>query len=238
MRVLVVQNFQGTGLGLLGTALDEAKAQIETIFPYLGDPLPKDASAHDALIVLGGGQNALADDTHPYFPDLLKLIRKFTDAGRSVLGICLGSQLLARAYNAENIIGGATEFGWQNIELNDEGEADPIFRGVDPSFPIFQWHDDTFILPRGATRLAGSIKVHNQAFRLGRATYGIQFHFEADRKVVEQWSADFADWIAEKQPDWPERHPQDAARFGPVADAVGLKIARNWVATIRRSSAR
>ena len=238
MRVLVIQNFDGTELGLLGTALDEANATIETVRPYLGEALPKGASSHDALIVLGGGQNALADDTHPYFPELMALMRSFTAAGRSVLGICLGCQLLARAQGAENIIGGATEFGWQNVELNDDGEADPFFKGVDPSFPIFQWHDDTFILPRGAVRLAGSIKVHNQAFRLGRATYGVQFHFEADRKVVEHWNTEFADWIAERQPDWTTRHPREAERYGAVADAIGLKIARNWVSTIRRAQSR
>lgn len=238
MRVLVIQNFNGTGLGLLEQALNEAGAMIDQIQPYRGDALPKDASGHDAIIVLGGGQNALADDAHPYFPELLLLVRNFTDAQKSVLGVCLGSQLLARAYDAENIIGGATEFGWKQIELNEDGVADPLFKDVDETFPIFEWHDDTFILPRGATRLAGSIDVHNQAFRIGRATYGIQFHFEADRTVVDAWSEEFRDWLAEIHPDWATRKDVDAAKFGPKADALGLMIARNWVATIKPSSSR
>jgi len=233
MRVLVVQNFDGTGLGQMAIALDEAGAEVELVRVHHGEALPQTPDGHAALVVLGGGQNALADDTNPYFPELLSLMRAFGDSGRSVLGICLGSQLLARAYSGENIVGGAEEFGWRQVELTPEGGSDPLFAGVEASFPIFQWHDDTFILPRGATRLAGNLDVHNQAFRIGRAAYGVQFHFEADRSLVKQWNEAFAAWLAERQPDWSERHPADAERFGPQADAVGLAIARNWVTTIR-----
>lgn len=234
MRILVVQNFHGTGLGQLATALSEAGAEFDILKLNEGVSLPSDAQGYDGLIVLGGGQNALADDTCPWLPDLCGMMRRFAETGRSVLGICLGSQLLARAFDAENIIGGATEFGWRQVELTSEGQGDPLFDGVDPAFPIFQWHDDTFILPRGAERLAGNIDVHNQAFRIGRAAYGVQFHFEADRKMVEQWSAEFADWIAERHPDWPQRHPADADRHGPAADAAGFAIARNWLRTVQK----
>lgn len=233
MRVLVVQNFDGTGLGQLKTALDEAGADIEMVKAHKGEELPQEPGGYDALIVLGGGQNALADAACPWLPALCNTMRSFADSERSLLGICLGSQLLARAYGAENIIGGATEFGWCSVELNEDGAADPLFAAVAPSFPIFQWHDDTFILPRGAVRLAGSSAVHNQAFRIRRAAYGVQFHFEADRALVEQWSREFSDWLAESQPDWPERHPVEAGRYGPQADATGLTIARNWVRTIK-----
>lgn len=232
MRILAVQNFEGTGLGQLATAFAEAGAAVEFLRMQEGADLPATQEGYDALVVLGGGQNALADDESPWLPALCGLMRAFGDSGRAVLGVCLGSQLLARAYAGENIIGGASEFGWRQVELTPEGAADPLFAGVEASFPIFQWHDDTFILPRGATRLAGSLDVHNQAFRVGRAAYGVQFHFEADRELVSDWSVAFADWLAERQPGWPERLPVEAARHGPSADAAGLAIARNWVATI------
>ena len=229
MRVLVVQNFANTDLGQVGIALGEAGAEVELRRADLGDGLPDAPDGYDGLVVLGGGQNALADDVSPWLPGLCGLMRDFGDSGRAVLGICLGSQLLARAYGGQNIIGGAAEFGWQQVELTPEGAEDPVLASLPSSFRTFQWHDDTFILPRGASRLAGSLAVHNQAFRVGRAAYGFQFHFEADRPLVAQWSQTFADWLAERQPGWPQRHPQDAARFGDDADAAGLAIARGWV---------
>jgi GMP synthase-like glutamine amidotransferase len=235
MHVLVVQNFEGASLGQVAIALDEADATVETIRADKGEKLPDAANGYDALVVLGGGQNALADDVCPWLPGLCDLMRDFSDSDRSVLGICLGGQLLARAYGAQNIVGGATEFGWREVELTDDGVSDPIFTGVDDRFRTFEWHDDTFILPRGAVRLAGNLDVHNQAFRIGRAAYGVQFHFEADRPMVKQWSDAFATLLAERQPGWTERHPAEAALHGPQADAAGMTIARNWVRTIATS---
>ncbi|MCO5157749.1 MAG: type 1 glutamine amidotransferase [Aquamicrobium sp.] len=232
MRVLVVQNYANTGLGQVGVALAEAGARIDLLRADLGKALPDRPGGHDGLVVLGGGQNALADEQSPWLPQLCGLMRAFGDSGRSVLGICLGSQLLARAYGGQNIIGGATEFGWNEVELTPEGAEDPVLAPLPPSFRSFQWHDDTFVLPRGASRLAGSLAVHNQAFRIGRAAYGFQFHFEADRPLVAEWSGLFADWLAERHPGWSERHPAEAARFGGEADAAGLAIARGWVGTI------
>lgn len=232
MRVLVVQNFADTGLGQVGAALAEAGIGVELLRADLGAGLPEGPQGYDGLIVLGGGQNALADEESPWLPPLCRLMREFGDCGRSVLGICLGSQLLARAYGGENIIGGASEFGWREVELTPEGRQDPVLGALPAAFPTFQWHDDTFTLPRGASRLAGNLAVHNQAFRVGRAAYGFQFHFEADRPMVERWSDVFADWLADRQPGWDERRRREAARHGPQADAAGLAIARNWVRTL------
>ncbi|MDE1996337.1 MAG: GMP synthase, partial [Rhizobiaceae bacterium] len=126
MRVAVVENMKHTPLGALGIALEEAGAKIEWFRPWDGGALPKDTAAHDALVVLGGEQTACDDHTHPYLPDLARLMRDFTEAGQAVLGICLGSQILARAYEAENLFGTAREFGWKTIDVTPEGRADPL----------------------------------------------------------------------------------------------------------------
>lgn len=233
MKVLVVENYAETGLGQIREVLDEAGAEIDRRSPYLGEALPTDASGHDALIVLGGGQNALDDGAYPYFPALLDLIRDFEARDRSVLGICLGSQLMARAFGGINQVGGATEFGWQTVTLTADGQADPVAGSAPSAFSIFQWHDDTFGLPERAVRLAESAKAVNQAFRVGRAAYATQFHFEADTKLVEQWTTLLASQIEANNPDWPERRPQEQAVHGAEADAAGKSLARAWVGTIR-----
>ncbi|MDP3895335.1 MAG: type 1 glutamine amidotransferase [Mesorhizobium sp.] len=232
MKVLVVQNFDNTGLGNLRAAFAEVDAELETVRAHRGEALPDGPEGHDAIVVLGGGQNALADEEWPYLPKLAALMRAFADSGRSTLGICLGSQILARAYGADNLIGAAPEFGWQQVALTPEGKADPVLGSLPERFPIFQWHDDTFTLPRGGQRLAGNDSAHNQAFRVGRAGYGIQFHFEADRELVREWNEAFSDYLAERQPSWSDLHPSEAERHGPEADAAGLAIARAFVATI------
>lgn len=235
MRVLVVQNFDNTGPGQVETALTEAGAQMDLRKPYRGDPLPENAAGHDALLVLGGAQSALDDDDHPYISPLLSLMRDFGDSGRSVLGICLGSQLLARAYGGKNLLGTAPEFGWRSIERTGDGAVDPVLGAVPELFTSFQWHDDTFTLPPGAVRLATNRAAENQAFRIGRAAYGIQFHFEADRRLVSRWTAVFAGYLTERHPGW--RHEEEAAAHGPQADAAGLALARAWVMTIADGAA-
>ena len=136
MRVLVVYNFDGCRLGQIGAALDEAGAEIDLVRAHRGEPLPAGPQGHDGIVILGGVQNALADDSSPWLPGLIELMRDFADSGRSLLGVCLGSQLLARAYGGANLIGGASEFGWQPVELTAEGAADLIsrFRNADERF--------------------------------------------------------------------------------------------------------
>lgn len=232
MRIVAVQNYAETGLGQIARALAEAQAEVEIVRAHEGEALPSLADGHDGLIVLGGAQNALADDAHPHLPGLVALMRDFALADRAVLGVCLGSQLLARAFGAKNLIGAAPEFGWREVALTEDGAADPVLRVAGMRFPIFQWHDDTFTLPEGAIRLAGNEAASNQAFRVCRAAYGMQFHFEADTQLVRHWSGQFADHLAERQPEWQDRLGPESALHGPAADAAGLALARAWVAMV------
>ncbi|MBD9374215.1 type 1 glutamine amidotransferase [Rhizobium sp. ARZ01] len=232
MRVLVVENDRVTALGQVEVALREAGAEIVLCRPHAGEALPSDETSYDALVVMGGPQSAIDDEKHPYLPELADLMRRSGDAGKSVLGICLGSQLLARGYGAANLIGAAPEFGWCEIHPTDEGLADPVLASVGGTFPIFQWHSDTFTLPEGATHLAHNKVATNQAFRIGRAAYGTQFHFEVDRTVAEYWRDTFPDLMERMSPGWLDRHDDLGAAHGPDAEAAGIAIARAWVSTI------
>ncbi len=231
MRVAIVENTRITHHGQVGVALHEAAARIDLFKPWQDGRLPQ-AGEHDALVVFGGEQSALEDTRHPYLPALAALMRDTGETGRAVLGICLGSQLLARGYGAENRLGVAPEFGWCDVALTEAAQADPVLSALPPTFPIFQWHSDSFTLPEGAVHLAQSDRAASQCFRMGRATYGMQFHFEANRAMVRDWNREFPDLTEAMQPGWHAAHEGLAATKGVQADAVGLAIARAWVALV------
>lgn len=233
MRVLVIQNYPDTPLGLMRPALEAAGAVIDLRRADLDEPMPVDHRGHDALVVLGGGQSAVDDDDYPYLPALAELTRNFGRADKSVLGICLGAQIVARGHGANNILGLPAEFGWYDVLPTAEGRSDPVISAIGAGGPLFHWHIDTFTLPPGAVHLATSAMTANQAFRIGRAVYGLQFHFEADTGLVREWNTAFADEITPIDPDWAARHKVDAGLKGIEADAIGRAVADAFVATIR-----
>lgn len=229
MRVAIVENTANTSHGQVGVALAEAGAFIDQYRPYLGQPLPQDLTGVDALVVFGGEQSARADRTHPYIPQLCALMQGAVNDAKATLGICLGSQLLARAYGAQNHIGTAPEFGWVRIERIGR---DPVLDALPQDFLSFQWHSDTFDLPSGAVHLARTGTAAHQAFRVGRAGYATQFHFEAHQAVVAEWTRRYPTSIEAIAPGWIAGHAQHAKQSGAQADAAGLALARAFVAQI------
>jgi GMP synthase (glutamine-hydrolysing) len=232
MRVAIIENTRITHHGQVGVALHAAGALVDVWRPFADQRLPDDATGYDALVVFGGEQSAVDDARHPYLARLAALMAATTQMDKPVLGICLGAQILARAFGGTNALGAAPEFGWTSLALTPAGLRDPVFDGLSAGFHAFQWHSDTFTLPAKAQHLAQSAGVAQQCFRLGRATYGMQFHFEASCAVVADWTRTFPDVTERMQPGWAGMHPNRAATVGKAADAAGLQIARNWVAMI------
>lgn len=228
MRVAIIENTAVTHHGQVGVALHEAGARIDLWKPWRDQALP-DLGAYDALVAFGGEQNALADATHPYLPRLARLMKQSADMGIATLGICLGSQVFARGLGADNHIGTAGEYGWCDVTLTDQGRNDPVLGRLPARFPIMQWHSDTFTLPPGAVHLATSPTAQVQAFRIGRAGYATQFHFEANRAVAADWAHEFAEAFETNRPGWVGDFDTHAARHAAKADAHGLAIARAWV---------
>lgn len=231
MRVAIIENTAVTHHGQVGVALHEAGARIDLWKPWADNALP-DLGAYDALVVFGGEQNARADATHPYLPRLARQMKDSAAMGIATLGVCLGAQVFARGLGADNHIGTAGEYGWCEVNLTPEGRADPVLVALPGRFPILQWHSDTFTLPPGATHLAGSPTAAVQCYRYGRAGYGMQFHFEANRAVAADWAREFAEAFEAARPGWIGAFETHAARDAAAADAHGLAIARAWVSLI------
>ena len=232
MTFLVIENYQNTELGTIARAARESGQDWMTVEAHLGNPLPRDIERFSGLVVLGGAQDALADDDYPHMVEVCDLIREFHALDRPVMGICLGAQLIARTFGTEHILNRPIEFGWKDVVPSEAGKSDPVLRELGGGGPMFHWHTDTMTLPEGAVHLAESVMTPNQAFRLGKATYAVQFHFETGLPEVRNWSNVFADEIANHTPDWHQRFEEEAARHAGSADEIGAALARAWLALL------
>ena len=177
MRILAIEHHDAPSLGIVGETLNAEGANIRTLWGEHGDAMPDSPRGYDGMVVLGGAMNALDDECCPYFPELLSLIREFTNQDRPVMGICLGAQLIARAFSGRAHLNGSFEFGFHPIDLTEEGKVDPVMAHMADHMNLFHWHTDHYDLPSGAVKLASGRNYPNQAYRIGRATYGMQFHF-------------------------------------------------------------
>ena len=126
--------------------------------------------------------------TTPGFDDEKALVAESVRAGTPFFGVCLGVQLLAASLGARVYTGAEPEVGLLPVELTAEAADDPVFTGLSSPLVTLQWHGDTFDLPDGAVRLAGSPAYENQAFRYAKA-YGVQFHLEVSPEMAREWAA-------------------------------------------------
>jgi GMP synthase-like glutamine amidotransferase len=147
---------------------------------------------YDAILILGGPMNVYEEDKYPFLKDEDKLIKEAIRREIPTLGICLGAQLIAKASGAKvtkNMVRQAhqKEIGWYKVNLTDAGKKDPMFKGLGESFDVFQWHGDTFGIPAKGTLLASAELCTNQALRVGKNMYGLQFHMEVTEDMIYEW---------------------------------------------------
>ena len=172
-----------------------------------GDPF--EGGPHEAIVILGGPRSA--NDAE--MADELALIERALRAGVPMLGVCLGSQLIARALGAPVYRNADLEIGWAPVYLTDAGRADPIFAELPSPSTFFHWHGETFDLPRGAEWLAWSDKCRHQAYRYGPNVYGLQFHPEVTAEMIADWCSqpvNCGDVRTLSEPIEPRAHDQAA----------------------------
>ena len=182
MSILVLRHETFEHLGLFAQRL-ESKG-VSFIYHDLNEPIPH--QDYDRILLLGGPMSA--NDAIPGLADELRLIEKALDRGTPLLGICLGSQLIAKALGAPVYRNAELEIGWEPVHLTDPGRRDRLFAGLESPSMFFHWHGETFDLPNGAEWLAWSEKTRHQAYRFGAKVYGLQFHPEVDAAMIADWS--------------------------------------------------
>lgn len=191
MRIRYLQHVPFEGLGRMDALL---RSRGHSLYParlYASPALPSLAD-FDALIAMGGPMSVNDESDYPWLAGEKRLVREAIGAGKPVLGICLGAQLIASSLGARVYRNAEKEIGWLPVE--GIAPPDPEMFAFPPSLTAFHWHGETFDLPPGAARLAASEGCANQAFQVGRRTIGLQFHLETTREsalaLVENCSGD------------------------------------------------
>jgi len=171
---------------LIEDCLRQERIPYQVLSLESGLRLPKlDKFTH--IVFLGGPMNVYEEDRYPFLIEEDLFIKEAIQRGKSILGICLGAQLIAKALGAKVFKAPVREIGWYDVSLTRIGSIDPFFSHLPKTFSVFQWHEDTFEIPHGAVLIATSSPVPHQAFRYGDNAYGLQFHLEVNQDIIRQW---------------------------------------------------
>jgi GMP synthase-like glutamine amidotransferase len=207
MRIHVLQHVPFEGPARIAYWARKQGHGLTVSHLYAGDPLPE-IDAFDRLVVMGGPMGVADEAEHSWLRPEKARIADAIAAGRSVVGICLGAQLIAEALGARVYRNAHKEIGWFPIQLTDAGRAHPLCEGLPAEQTVFHWHGDTFDPPAGAAHLAHSAGCAHQAFALGHRVLGLQFHLESTPDSVDAICANAAAEIV------PDTYVQTAEQMG------------------------
>ena len=233
MRTLVLQHIACEPPGVYEDVLREQGAELYPVELDEGESLP-DWREFDAIVAMGGPMSANDDANLPWLAAEKRLIAEAVRAGSPFWGVCLGVQLLAASLGARVYPGQEPEVGLLPVELTEEGASDPVFGEQASPLRTLQWHGDTFDLPEGAVRLAGSRAYPNQAFRFRRA-YGVQFHLEVSPEMAREWAKVPAYVASLERTLGADRTPSFLAAIEESANemrAVGRSLFERWLTRV------
>ena len=198
-RAIILQHLDREEPGFIANICQKRGLEVQIVHLYLGMPVPAAITSGDLLVIMGGSMG-VADAMDPRYPFLaleLELLRQVLAQEQPVLGVCLGSQLLAHAAgsrvypnqrpDALGVLRPWREVGFGDVRLIG-GAHEPSLAGLPERIPVLHWHGDTFDLPTDAVRLAENDVCANQAFRIGHRAFGLQFHVETDAATVRAWA--------------------------------------------------
>jgi GMP synthase (glutamine-hydrolysing) len=198
-RAIILQHLDREGPGFIADLCRQRGLAVSLLRLDLGVEVPRALDAGDLLVVMGGpmGVSEFADPRYPFLAQEIALLRASLARQLPILGICLGAQLLAHAAGSRvypnqskdrsGALRPSPEVGFGDVRLLGV-DQEPALAGLPARLPVLHWHGDTFDLPTGAVRLAESDACPNQAFRLGRRAFGLQFHVEIDAALVCRWA--------------------------------------------------
>ncbi|MGE0079778.1 MAG: type 1 glutamine amidotransferase [Thiohalomonadaceae bacterium] len=235
--VLMIQNDPAEGPGLLRTLLSQRGVPCTLLdAESLMDASIFTPRDYAGLVILGGGQGVYEQDRYPYLSREIALCRAFVHAGRPMLGLCLGAQLLAAAMGGEVRPNHRKEIGWADIELTEAGRRDPLFSGLPARFPVFHIHGDVFTPPPGVPSLATTALTPFQAVCFGPGVYGFQCHPEVDGALLAAMCRDAAGYMRDNGVD-PDALLARSADYLSQSMARGTVILNRWIDCLAEGAA-
>lgn len=196
MKALAIRHVLAEHLGMIERALRNLGFKVEYLDTAKGETLKEPLEEYSFLVVLGGYMGAYEENIYPFLSYEFRLMEQALKLNIPMLGICLGAQMLAKVLGARVFKGDkGKEIGWMNVFKVGEHE---LFQEFPSTLKVFQWHGDTFELPKGAVRVYASEKYENQAF-VYRKAVGLQFHIEVDQNMVKEWTELYRDELQEEK---------------------------------------
>jgi GMP synthase (glutamine-hydrolysing) len=229
-KICVLQHVEPETPGIIADALVERGVELVTVRTHRGERVPDRMDPFSGLLVMGGPMGVYEADRYPHLRDEIALIQRALADEKPVLGICLGSQLLAAAVGA-NVAPATKEIGWLEVTLAPGAHDDPLWRGTPAQFTAFHWHGDAFDLPRGAVALASSERTACQAFRHGAHAYGILFHMEVTEAIVQGMVHSFPKELAAAGVDGPAIVAEAGTRLAPM-HRISQPVFDRWAARL------
>ncbi|HET6464118.1 MAG TPA: gamma-glutamyl-gamma-aminobutyrate hydrolase family protein [Nitrospiria bacterium] len=232
-EVVAIQHIPCETLGTLADALGAAGISFDVVRTFEGQTVPNTIKGFGGLIILGGPMGVYEQDRYPFLRQEIRLIEEALRQDKPLLGVCLGSQLLAAALGAPVTKGESKEIGWHPISLKPAAMQDPLWAEMGPSFVAYHWHGDVFELPFGAVSLASSEKTPHQAFRYGRSAYGVLFHMEVTERIIKEMVKTFQEELQSENLDGigiVQQAPKHLPRLGDI----GKSVFTRWAGLVGR----
>jgi len=229
--VWVLQHSPSETLGTIEEALRARQIGFSYVETFAGQPVPGEMAEKAGLIVMGGQMGVYEESRYPFLREEMRLMESALAMGRPVMGVCLGSQLLAAVLGAEVKKGERKELGWHAVRLTELAAQDPLFAGIRPEFWPFHWHGDVFSLPKQAVGLASSQGTPCQVFRYSENAHGILFHLEVTAQQISQMLSAFAEELREAGGDAAEITEQIPERLPALREIAGEVFGR-WASTL------